>query len=358
MGIRILPSRLRSFPKIRSIWSLPDRHAGWRPKWPILEMSGILGPGRCGTGTQTMNTAERSEAKGRLLSRLLLTLLSGGFCALAQTAVSQPSGWQLAYSDDFENGNLADWVSVGMGNLTGTWGIIKDGTNSVLELTNQAMVGLAQQTFSDFHLSMNFRPDDGGLYVGFRRSTTSCAGYWLNAGANNLNLASVQTAQCGTAANQLAAVSSPPSSNSVWHTLDLVAVGASIKIYVDSALQINFTDPSPLVAGSLLFSTSGPGRVDIDNVQIYGPPALSNAEQLVWHATSGPPGGIGYDVRMRMDQPSRMYATDANTGVNISDDNGLTWHTSNAGITARSGAAGDAIPIFTLTVDPHNANVI
>ena len=82
-----------------------------------------------------------------------------------------------------------------------------------------------------------------------------------------------------------------------------------------------------------------------------------------WIKTGGPIGGLGYDVRYgaRVDgalDPNVMYVTDNYSGVNKSVDGGNTWFTSNTGITKRSGTSGDAVPIFSLTVDPNNGNNI
>ncbi|MBI2874250.1 MAG: hypothetical protein HYY09_04130 [Firmicutes bacterium] len=89
-----------------------------------------------------------------------------------------------------------------------------------------------------------------------------------------------------------------------------------------------------------------------------GETASSGGQPLVWHKTGGPLGGLGYDVRMRPDHPDLMYVTDNWTGVNVSTDGGRTWGASNRGIATRSGPSGDAIPIFSLTIDPHNPDVI
>jgi len=61
---------------------------------------------------------------------------------------------------------------------------------------------------------------------------------------------------------------------------------------------------------------------------------------------------------MRPDNPDIMYVTDAWSGVHISTDGGHTWRVSNEGIAIRAGPSGDAIPVFSLTIDPHNPDVI
>ena len=50
--------------------------------------------------------------------------------------------------------------------------------------------------------------------------------------------------------------------------------------------------------------------------------------------------------------------TDANAGVHISLDNGLTWTDSNSGLPGQSGPTSDAVGVFCLTVDPHNPDII
>jgi photosystem II stability/assembly factor-like uncharacterized protein len=82
-----------------------------------------------------------------------------------------------------------------------------------------------------------------------------------------------------------------------------------------------------------------------------------------WVKSGGPIGGLGYDIRYgaRVDgalDPNVMYVTDNYSGVNKSVDGGNTWFTSNTGIAKRSGTSGDAVPVFSLNVDPNNGNNI
>ena len=84
----------------------------------------------------------------------------------------------------------------------------------------------------------------------------------------------------------------------------------------------------------------------------------SPSVDLTWVRTGGPLGGLGYDIRMRPDNPDIMYVTDAYAGVHMSTDGGQTWFPSNEGIIIRDGPSGDAIPIFCLTIDPHNHDIV
>jgi len=80
--------------------------------------------------------------------------------------------------------------------------------------------------------------------------------------------------------------------------------------------------------------------------------------ELSWVRTGGPPGGTGYDIRYNFDDFDTWYVTDAGAGVHISTDNGLTWQDSNTGIPGQSGHTGDGVPVFCLTVDPHDPQIV
>lgn len=79
---------------------------------------------------------------------------------------------------------------------------------------------------------------------------------------------------------------------------------------------------------------------------------------LTWHRTGGPPGGIGYDVRIDPTDPNIVYVTDSFAGVHKSTDRGETWEPINDGITTRAGISGDEIPIFCLSIDPSDPETL
>ena len=77
-----------------------------------------------------------------------------------------------------------------------------------------------------------------------------------------------------------------------------------------------------------------------------------------WVRLGGPLGGLGYDIRMPPDNPDVMYVTDSFAGLHKSTDGGLTWFPINEGIDVRAGPSGDAIPVFSVTVDPNDPDVV
>ncbi|MBT4309068.1 MAG: hypothetical protein HOD49_01520 [Anaerolineae bacterium] len=101
-----------------------------------------------------------------------------------------------------------------------------------------------------------------------------------------------------------------------------------------------------------------------DTTSAPEPPALEQGpstagvpayESEPWVKLGGPPGGVGYDIRMRPDNPDIMFVTDVVAGVHKSVDGGRTWFQANNGIFAD---ATGGVPIFSLTIDPHNYDVI
>ncbi len=81
-------------------------------------------------------------------------------------------------------------------------------------------------------------------------------------------------------------------------------------------------------------------------------------DSLQWIYLGGPPGGLGYDIRFNFDTPDLWYVTDANGGVHRSIDNGYNWEPINTGISSYAGPTNDLIPVFCLSVNPHNPMII
>lgn len=84
----------------------------------------------------------------------------------------------------------------------------------------------------------------------------------------------------------------------------------------------------------------------------------SSFAQNPWERTGGPIGGLGYNVKIHPDDKNIMFVTDVYSGVNKSIDGGVNWVPSNSGIDIRTGPTGDAIPVFSLTIDPFETNEI
>jgi photosystem II stability/assembly factor-like uncharacterized protein len=174
-----------------------------------------------------------------------------------------------------------------------------------------------------------------------------------------------------------------------WHILELEMLGGEIRAFYFGEMVVEYVDTDPLPPGGLSFETMDGLSVDLQhiNVEAMGEQSIlveeqpqpteiapSQPEQLAeqpeeltgqqdsteweWVRLGGPPGGTGYDIRYNFDNPNIWYTTDANSGVHISNDNGLTWEESNSGLPGQSGPTADAKGVFCLTVDPHDPQII
>ena len=163
-----------------------------------------------------------------------------------------------------------------------------------------------------------------------------------------------------------------------WGLVEVEITGNEHHICIEPGIELQATDNQPLLNGSLMLHVFGDAVGEFDDLFLLQggsvgtnevtPPTPSQTkgsdgdvvsiENISWVRTGGPPGGLGYDIRYNFDNPDIWYVTDLFGGVHISLDNGLTWQPSNAGIPRQAGPSGDAIPIFSLTVDPHDPQII
>lgn len=121
--------------------------------------------------------------------------------------------------------------------------------------------------------------------------------------------------------------------------------------------------PAATSAYEMIASKDGPQFQRIIEVMVEGAPAVETQASTApgapayqsssWVRLGGPPGGLGYDIRMQPDNPDIMYVTDANAGIHKSVDGGVTWLPINEGI-APFGA--QIYPVFCVTIDPHDFN--
>ena len=87
-------------------------------------------------------------------------------------------------------------------------------------------------------------------------------------------------------------------------------------------------------------------------------PKTWSQENLHWIRLGGPPGGLGYDIRYNFIAPDTWYVTDANAGVHRTLDNGIRWESVNEGIETFAGPTNELIPVFCLTVNPHDPMIV
>ena len=158
-----------------------------------------------------------------------------------------------------------------------------------------------------------------------------------------------------------------------WWLLEMSLAGTEQHVFVGPGIELLAVDDDPLPGSGVMLHVFGEAVAEFDDLTLVPGEegAVSEAPSeplptaepqpvgdLTWIRTGGPPGGLGYDIRYNFDDPNTWYATDNFGGVHISLDDDLTWSPSNNGIPRQSGSTGDALPVFCLTVDPLDPQII
>ncbi len=296
---------------------------------------------------------------------ILLVLAVVSLGGLGATAEPQA----VAYQEDFEDGQAPGW------NLDPGWQVESDGANQVLAGQGHVWARLDQSFEGDLRQSFRIKLLQGRIHLVVR--LTEAHRYYIGFDAEGSDLnkqyfpSEFHEGLAGLASSH---------SFGRWYQVDVVSHGGTLELWVDGVRQWSYADPLPLSAGSLAFETLDDSTAYVDDIAILAgasqpagpsappPTALppvavptaagSSPTSLTWVRTGGPLGGLGYDIRMRPDNPDRMFVTDAWAGVFASNDGGQTWFPSSDGITTRTGPSGDAIPVFSLTIDPNNPEIV
>jgi photosystem II stability/assembly factor-like uncharacterized protein len=263
---------------------------------------------------------------------------------------AQGPGETLLYEESFGDGQAQGWE------LEPGWRVTQDGDNWVLAGEGHQWARPDLSYASDFRVQFRLKLLQGRIHLVYRLNETGR--YFIGFHEDGSDLSKQYWPD--TFLHGLTG-SATPHSPGDWHQVEIVGRGASLRFLVDDQVEWEYTDPDPLLGGSFAFETLDDSVAYVDDILVYGPaptPTPTPDRRFTWVRTGGPLGGLGYDVRMRPDNPDVMYVTDAWAGVFMSTDGGQTWFPSNEGITTRAGESGDAIPVFCLTIDPHNYDTI
>jgi photosystem II stability/assembly factor-like uncharacterized protein len=298
-------------------------------------------------------TWERMKGKLSLLSgvRIAAALSALVFLVLlcvpgGETASSSPkSSEAVLYSEGFERGNAAGW------SLESGWEYYQDVQGDwMLHGQGHSWARYGGDSWGDYALALDVRLVKGRIHINFRVS--GCTRYFIGLDAQGIDLS--RTSPCGTHEKLKAAKATFKSDR--WYKIRITGSGAKIEVSVDGTAKLSYTDSQPLLFGQIALETVEDSEAYVDDIEVVGAAVASTG--LAWTRTGGPLGGMGYDIRMRPDNPDIMYVTDAWSGVSMSMDGGRVWSASNGGIITRIGPSGDAIPIFCLSLDPHNPDVM
>ena len=260
----------------------------------------------------------------------------------------------LLYKEDFEDGGADDWA-LGEG-----WGIERDDGNHVLAGHRHSFTRPIVSGWTDYTAEARFKITAGGFHFNFRYSPAPSHMGLARVGINRYFLSTHQNGiwlykQIDQDFFELTSAKLNLESNK-WHQIRIALDGVIIKVYLDDQLKIDYSDNDlPLRSGEIAFETLEDSHVLFDDATVSG---VKLSQRSRWVKTGGPSGGLGYDVRIHPQDKKIMFVTDNPSGVNKSYDGGNSWLQRNTGITSRTGGSSDGIPIFCLTIDPNNANIV
>jgi len=273
-----------------------------------------------------------------LLMTFLLLLLS-----LSAPAAAQDNPETLLYAQDFEQQPLEGWQ------LDTGWEIVEE-DSSVLSGSGHTWARLDEDPYNDMRLRFRLNITGAGR-VHVNVHLLGQTRYFIGFNRDNIYLSKQLSAEEFT--GDLGAA---PGLRQGWQQIEITLTGPTLTVQVNDQVVMNYTDPDPLESGRVAFETLDENRVLIDDMEIWGPKPVSQGS--TWIRTGGPSGGLGYDVRMVPGNPDTIYVSDGYAGVFLSRDGGDSWQPSNEGITTRKGDSQDSIPVFCLTLEPHDPDIV
>ncbi|MBD3338199.1 MAG: T9SS type A sorting domain-containing protein, partial [Candidatus Lokiarchaeota archaeon] len=284
--------------------------------------------------------------KKNLLTSVIYQFLLIGFLILffsIQFLFAQEN-WKTIFQDNFQDEDAENWRLISEG---GTWEIKNEADNYFLCVNGKGNALPEMEVYADYSIELNFKIIDSEAELQFRNAgemwyfvKVNEQGLFLKkglGGGNNLDLADYTLTL----------------NKNQWYNITIILIGSKVTILLDSSVVIEFTDNTdPLLYGYF--------EIEVRNVetQCYFDDVIIKSKVIIdaeWVKTGGPSGGTGYDVRIHPDDNDIMFVTDVPSGVNKSYDGGDTWTAKNDGMPYRG---IDGFPIFSLTIDPNNADII
>lgn len=293
-----------------------------------------------------------------LFSLHLIVLLTLGGSLLAP--LPSPSDQGVSLHETFEDPALPGW----------------EHSENVEVVDNALRIGSAGSAFhggswGDLQLTIRVRHLGSGE-VSILYRDADAGSYAVRIGMDHVAL----DRRSGEQRVELAAAPNPVGLEE-WVHVSITVQGELHDVGLNDRPILSVRDPDPLPPGAIGLGYDGEGAAEFDDLTVVpiaagpaeteapaaeatitAPPAAQAAGEYVWVRTGGPPGGIGYDIRYNFADHDLWYVTDAFSGVHVSTDRGYTWAPSNRGIPPQAGVTGDFIPVFSLTVDPHDPDII
>lgn len=170
---------------------------------------------------------------------------------------------ELLLGDDFEKGELKGWGPAK--DLALNWEVKKIGTNSFLSGKGGAFIYAGNsKTWKDYSFKIKAERVKGGFELSFR---SSAAGRYFVSLNDTRNLLILKKSKTGGNVVHLIETALKLDTNK-WYAFNIVAKGPNIKVFVDEALKIDYTDTDPILNGSIQLIALEGSEVHFDDIKI------------------------------------------------------------------------------------------
>lgn len=231
-----------------------------------------------------------------------------------QVDAQADTGYSTILDDGFDGGSTVLWES------QAGWEAAQEGGDWYYEGTPNSEAALVSALIrADYRFRTDLRIVDGWASLHYRKSQSEYHHYRLEVEPGQLVLSKydgdVWTADLisGTA----------PIFTDTWHTVEISGTRGHIQVFVDEALYLDYDDPDPVYAGSVVLAVldDESAHVDFDNVQILVP----TSNEPAWVQTNGPSGGQIGPIEVDPSQPNTVYAGGRGGSIFKTTDGGATW---------------------------------
>jgi hypothetical protein len=184
-----------------------------------------------------------------------------------------PSDWVRWFADDFEDSAARRWQLGDAITPGASWTLEKDGANSVFAGRGHIFATPKMNGAIDYRFQVRVKLIRGSMHVVVRNT---CNRYFTGLSQGRLYLQ--RTRPC--AQHQELRSTPEPLALNRWYTVEVVAIGGDIKVYLDDELKFSYTDPDPVLFGSPMLESLDNAYVQVDDVEVTGPPDSADALRI------------------------------------------------------------------------------
>jgi hypothetical protein len=175
--------------------------------------------------------------------------------SMTATAMAGAIG-EILFQDDFQDGQPDNWT------ISSGWTVQQSGDVYTFA---SSVAGAAWVTrgadWRDYQFQTSTRITSGGVALSYR--VTRDGRYLVHVRSDGLYLSKEYPRGTYIPLTQTAA----PGFNA-WHIVALSGYGGHLQVYVDGALRLDYTDPSPLLQGTIAVSSLDGYQVEVDDVLV------------------------------------------------------------------------------------------